>query len=452
MCEECGAGAVLFCLCGSPLRKICAGCDIAHYQKAPNATHSKHPIDLYSDLMSGKAPLDAFIKKQLYINSLQSTLSQELYRFDAFTQDVRQELDLLIGKIVAKREEILQGLQLRQRPKLVAAVAAVQQTIERKRYLEPLEIGNCLDDFLGNGYKSARKFDLKLFSGLVNMQEIEGNVGKSVICDVFPSPEFAQRDIPVIKDNSLRLFSPKTLKMKEVSLSQHTKIDEYSFYCYISDDTLLCCGGTSHKEVHEVNIRSGIVTKVANMNFPRGFAGIWNYQGKSVYVFGGQNIRYSENAEKYDLEGKFWTNLRDCMKNAKCCCSVCEHSSGIYLSGCESARVSVEFFNPLTETFKLLLTDTPRFVPILCCLGEELFIIKQNTIEVASLANGPNSVDFTVKATFTALGIPFYGSFCPMQFFKGELVGGISSCGAPCGLFCFKPGKLQFSQVLAFTY
>ena len=154
-----GEGAVLFCLCGSPLRETCQGATLPKW---------------VSVWMMGKVPLDAFIKKQLYINSLQSTLSQELYQSDAFTQDVRQELDLLIGKLVAKREETLQGLQLRQRLKLVA-VAAVQQTIERKRYLEPLEIGNCLDDFLGNGYKSARKFDLQLFSGLVNMQEIEGN-------------------------------------------------------------------------------------------------------------------------------------------------------------------------------------------------------------------------------------------------------------------------------------
>lgn len=450
-CEECGAEARLFCLCGAPFRKICAECDLAHYQKAPFSTHSKHPISVYTDLITSKADFDAFLKKQLYINDLQSAFSQEMYRFDAFTQAVKQEFDLIIGKIVTKRDEIMQELRFVYRPRLEASLAAVQQTIERKRYVESLEIETFLDELLRNGYKSGLKFELNLFSGLVNMPKVEEIAQKSVICDIFPNPKLAYREIPVVKDNFLRLFNPKTLKMRELLLSQHTKIDKYSFYCYISDFTLLCCGGTWRKDVYEVNICTGSVVKGADMNYPRGVAGIWNYQGKWVYVYGGENMAYSRKAEKYDLSGKIWANLRNLMETAKFCCSVCEHSAGIYLSGCERAGISVEFFNPTTETFKLVLTDTPRFVPILFCLDEELFLITQNTIKVANLASSKD-VKFTAKANFTALGIPFYGCFSPMQFFQGELIGAISSCGEPCGLFSFRPGKLQFTQVLTLSY
>lgn len=296
-------------------------------------------------------------------------------------------------------------------------------------------------------------YEIGLFAGKSDLKAVIESLERAVTYEVFPEMlEQISHDIPVIKNNLLRLYNRKTLQLTQLTLNQRTKIDTHSSYCYITDDTLLCCGGSQSNEVYEVNIRTGIVKRMPNMNYPRWIAGIWNYQGKCIYVFGGKNGDYSNDGEKYKLATNVWTNLPNPMQTTKYCCTVCEHVSGLYISGCESAGISVEHFDPLNETFKMILTDTLRFVPIICCLRDELYLIRANTIEQASLANGPTEVKFTLKATTSGLGLSHYRCFCAMKFVKGELIGGISSVGAPSVVCCFNPAKLQCSTAIAFTY
>lgn len=140
VCDECrGKPAVRFCLCGTPLRKFCEGCDFVHYQKAPLATHSKHPITAYPAVASGRIPIELFRQKQLYINDFQLRLSEELVQFDTFVRRIGEELDALLSKIAEKKDNLLRDLHTK-RTELVASLNEIQQVIGVKRYAESFEI------------------------------------------------------------------------------------------------------------------------------------------------------------------------------------------------------------------------------------------------------------------------------------------------------------------------
>lgn len=81
------------------------------------------------------------------------------------------------------------------------------------------------------------------------------------------------------------------------------------------------------------------------------------------------------------------------------CISVCEHTSGLYLSGSDCQKsTSILHFSPDSEIFRLLRMDILfRRATLLSCLREELYYIKLGTMEVTNLSEGPSRVNFTVK-------------------------------------------------------
>lgn len=212
MCDECGhKEAVRFCLCRTPLRKFCDGCDTAHYEKARLLTHSNHPIIAYQAVISGKVPIETFRKKQFYINDLQLRIGEELTNFDAFMRQVEEDFEALLSKIAAKKEEILRDL-LTQRAKLASVLTETQEIIETKRYTEGVEVNTELDEYLANGYVTSAVYDLKMFKGKLDLAGINELMNKAAVYELTPHvlQNEIMRLVPVIKANILRLFHPVT--------------------------------------------------------------------------------------------------------------------------------------------------------------------------------------------------------------------------------------------------
>lgn len=453
VCDECrGKPAVRFCLCGAPLRKFCEGCDFSHYQKAPLVTHSKHPISAYPAVASGRVPVEVFRQKQLYLNDFQLRLGEELVQFDAFVARVEEEFDELFSRIAAKKDLLLRDLQS-QRAKLAASLSEIQQTIAAKRYSESFEIKTKLDDYIATGYATLRICDRKMFTGTLDLQGMYELLDKSVVYTVLPNIlQTYIQDIPIIKDNNLRLYSRKTLQMTQMTLSQNTKIDGNTAYCYIDAITVMCIGGgNGHKEAYLVNIRSGRVERTSDMQVNRYYVGSWNYKGECVYAFGGHDgSNYLSSCEKYALANKSWSDLQNPMQRPKRRCSVCEHKAGLYLCGLESAGHSIEHFNPRNQIFTLIRSDSSQYAAILCCLGDELYHIWNDKIEVGRIVNASTGITFTVKATIPSSGN--YWLCCPTQWVGGELVSIYHAGGTLSGLFSFSPAKPEFTIVVTLLF
>jgi len=445
--------AVCFCLCSTPLRKFCEQCDISHYQKAPLMTHSKHPILAYQAVATGQVPILTFCRKQFYINDLQFHIGEELTHFDAFAKQTREELDEFTSKVAAQREKILRDLETL-RGELVLRLKDIQEVIAAKRYAEAFEVVTELDEYIKEGYLTTAEYSLKMFTGKHHLAEICESLDKAVVYELAPNRLLEEADkgiIPVVNATNLRLFHPATFQMNQIALSQVTKIDQYTAYCYIRTDTILCCGGgTCHSEVYEINVKTGRVETAPNMNSPRYGAGIWCTK-KQIFVFGGCSRASLNTAEKYGLARKPWVNIANVMPKAMNAVSVCEHSSGLYLSGFDGTGASIVHFNLDTEAFKLLRFDTPGH-SLLCCLEDELYYIKQGTIETANLSRGLDGLNFAVTGTFPKVGNGNYWLCCPMKFKAGKLVSVLNSLGTVTGLFSFTPAKSQFTQVATFTY
>ena len=386
LCSLCRRTQAKFsCSCVIPTISICAACLPIHIETEgrhrpvsiqPKAAPSAIPIegnylcDVCRDkvIVTGTMDIDKFVKKQNCIFALEFELDRELSKFDAFARQVEREFESVLSQVAVKKAAVARDLHAL-REKLTAVLSQSHEIISSKRLLPTFQVESPLDEYILKGYLTNSLYEIGVFVADSKLSTFNEVLEKAVTFDVFPSllQEYPKA-IPVPKGNTLRLYNRITLQQTQLTLNRNTKIDIHTSYCYISADTLLCCGcsGGGTNEVYEVNVRTGKVDNAPNMNFPRGVVGIWNYQGKYVYVFGGQNVNYSTNGEKYELATKVvWTNLPNPMQTPKYCCSVCEHSSGLYISGCETAGISVEFFNIQDETFKLLHTDGLRFVPII---------------------------------------------------------------------------------------
>ena len=319
-------------------------------------------------VLSGRVPIIDFRKKQAYISEFLVQLEQEISDHDDFSRRVEEELTNLAEEFLAQKDAVLNELAI-QRPKLIAAVEETKRIIAEKRYLEAFEVTTYLDDCILNGYKYAALEELRMFKGTIRAQEALENVVQYEI-----STSLLQEiilDIPVIKGQSMRLFSPIDLKMTQVALISNHRIDFTTAYCFIRHHTLLACGGNTHAEVYEINTQTGQTVRVSDMNFFRRWAGVYKYK-EYVYAFGGNHSSCLSNAEKYDIVDKSWTNLPHLMQKAKEFCSVVEHSSGLYVSGyANPGGTSIEFFNLVNETFKLVRENSELEVPILLCVRDQ---------------------------------------------------------------------------------
>lgn len=446
MCDECRSRAPRrFCVCSVPLKKLCADCDTEHFQKAPGQDHFLHPMAAFQSVDSGKVPLGTFRRKQLYINDFRASIGKELQRFDAFNTQVGIEFDVLIEDVKARKETALRDLQ-NKRIQLAVQLGEMQTIIEAKRYEDSAEVVTVLDYYIVKGYEFEADYDVKLFAGTLELQGIGKMLEKSVSVETISSLFDKQMgmDIPVLKGKSLRLYNRKTLQIAQLELDQATRIDNATAYCYIGPTTIFAAGGQSHAEVYMVNIENGKVEKGPNMTTLRFWVGIIYYK-EHVFAFGGLNAysQYLNTAEKYDLVSKSWTPLPNPLQRAKYRCSVCEHTSGLYISGVDASSSSIEHYNPNSEAFTLLRPDSNPIPSIVCCVGDELYHVRQDKIEVARLSDKP---------TIPQLGNGYYWLCCPMKIINGELISVLHNLTAPIGLFSLKPTIGQFAQKNNFTY
>ena len=457
MCDDCTTNAaVCFCVCLSQVRKRCQRCHETHSKDSP-AVHYKYPMTAYTVVTSGTVQYETFKKKQRYINYLLELIGGEMAPLDAFMEQAEQEFDELLRLVETTKATFL--LELRaQRGKLAAALSQINQITEAKRYEETFPVETNLDDYILNGYKDSRNYKTEMFTGTIELKAIKDLLGKIITYRLredrlFYNAAWTPSDIPILKGNSLRLYNSSTYQLTQRTLNQTPRIDNGTAYCYILDDIVLCCGGDTQNLVYEVNVQNGIVNQVASMSQNRRWAGIFNWNGKHVYIFGGLcNGAFLSSVEKYDLGGKIWVTVPS-MQKAKHVCSVCQHSSGLYVSGRDDSagQTTIEFFNPLNEIYNLLYTDS-GMPGILYCVRDELYHIQTTKIGVASLANSQSVLTFQVKGTISQMGNGVYWLCFPACFNNEEVVGVLTTGGTPCGVFSFNPSKVQFAQVANFTY
>ena len=422
VCDECGSRpADYFCLCSSSLRKFCRGCDIPHYQKTQSRVHFKHPIIGYQGVVSSRMPIEQFKKKQFYINDLLLRLEEEVSSFDAFVKRAETEFSTLQQKIAAKKTEFLREMQT-QREKLIAAIRDANQNIESKRYVENLEVISYLDDSIVHGHQYPWMNDTRLFIGNVKVQPIYQALEKLVDFEVGGILLEKAQAIPVFKEQTLTLYQHR-LEQIPITLDLPLKTDIGTAYCYIGKWTILCFGGYNSNLVCEVNGQSGQVVQVSSLPTVKGFLGVWNYQNMSVFIFGGSYMNtYYNTSEKYTINAKTCTPISKLMMRIKAYCSVCEHATGLYVSGNCTYEHSIELFKPLNEAFTLLLTESVAYRSMICCVGDDLYQFVNGSVQVASLADGVGGLHFTVKETFPQIGDGNYWANFPLRSFKGEFM------------------------------
>lgn len=304
-----------------------------------------------------------------------------------------------------------------------------------------------------------------MFKGKLELQGIKDLLSKTVSFALDENHLFETLHIPVIKENNVCLYNKKTLQMTQHALSLTPQVDKGTAYCCTTENTVFCCGGCNSSDVYEVNAQSGAVERPPGMHQNKDYAGIFNLSGKCVLLFGGVNKHYEKGyvfggwiknylktVEKYDLERKAWTELPS-MEVEKYSCSVCQHSSGLYISGFSDTtrETTIELFNPISETCRLLHTEV-GFSGILCCVQDELYHIRSSLIEVGSLTTGQTSIAFTQKGTVPKEGSGAYWLCCPASVVEGKVVGMFVANGTRCGLFRFESETVQFSQVVSFNY
>lgn len=432
--------------------RLCGDCEGNHCRKIPHTAHSTHPVSVYESMKSGGEPYDVIRNKQKCMDDLLKRLNDELIHFDAYVRQVETEFETLIAQITAEKEEIRRNSQI-QRKKLTDYLDDMHQTIESKRYEKSFQVVTVLEEYIASGYVLTPVPAIEVFTGKMEFQGIYKLVEKCVTYEVVESPLLQILAIPVLKGNSLRLYHRRTLEMTQLTLSQATNIDQNSAYCFIGLNTVLAVGGGCHSEVYEINVHTGKVDRRPNMSSNRGYAGVYPYKGEYVFVFGGYDGsgNYLNTSERYRLSLKSWSNVRNPMQRSKYYSSVCEHASKLYVSGTDNAGSSIECFNPVYETFILLRTDSICVSSILCCLGDELYQVKHNKVEVARLSRG-SPVTFTEKALFPQVGNGYYWLCCPLKPQRGELISILNSAGVICGLFSFKPVQGQFMQVATIAY
>jgi hypothetical protein len=396
-------------------------------------------------------PIQTFKAKQEYISDFLLQLEQELAHFDLFVRRVEGEFDALIAQVAAQRGTVLRDFSV-QRVKLASEVAEAQQIIEAKRYAESFEVEAYMDSIVLEGYRSPQPYESHLFAVKESLQGLNSLLENAVKCEVFPLPLLSPPlSVPVIKGNTLRLFDRITLQMSQITLNQTTDIDNSTGFCWISNAVVLCAGGWddgAHNKAYEINVKSAQVEKTADMNWSRGWVGMWKYK-EYCFVFGGSD-GYSnlDTSEKYSLSAKMWTPLPHPMERGKTRCSVCEHSSGLYISGSGN---SIEHFTPRTEEFKLLRVDDTEYAGILCCAGDMLYHISGDKIEAATIAQDTD-ISFAVKGSTTRVESGDYWLSCPMKWLKGELISSLHAGGFYTGLFRFSPETLEFSKMASFSY
>lgn len=198
-------------------------------------------------------------------------------------------------------------------------------------------------------------------------------------------------------------------------------------------------------------MKTGIVERPPNMISNRQFEGILCTR-QQVFVFGGHNgTSILNTAEKYGLARKPWVNLPDLMPKGLHVVSVCEHSSGLYLSGYDGSGTSFVHFNLENETFQLLRSDPYRGYSLISCLGDELYHIYRGIMETANLSRAPTEFNWAVKGTFPAV-CAHYWLYCPMKFRGEELITVLHQAGGgPVGLICINPVKNNVTKVATFA-
>lgn len=349
-CDGCrGKAARTFCTCSLPLKKLCAECDIKHYENAPEAAHFRHPVGAYALATSGKVPMATFDKKQRFISSCLVCIGQELNRFHAFKTQVEDEFDALIKAVTERKGAVLEKI-ITAKTQLSELLGKIPVTIRDKRHVESAEAVTPFENYILNGYESETDYDLRLFTGTLELQGIEEIVENSVSVEVFSSLLEQERSlaIPVLKGSNVRLFNRKTLQMTQFDMhQQYVLIDSASAYCFIGPMTVFAVGGQNHSETYVIDVSTGKIERGPNMTTIRGWMGIINY-GQCVFAIGGLGGGQSLNtAEKYGIVSKSWTPLPNTLETAKYCISVCEHTSGLYISGIDGSGSSVAYTDSL---------------------------------------------------------------------------------------------------------
>lgn len=172
-------------------------------------------------------------------------------------------------------------------------------------------------------------------------------------------------------------FPGDTHWISRVSLTAPVQCgDQGAASCFLNSRTVLICGGYERERKSRISRTAytvdieGEVTRLADMQVARAYAGVAGFQG-SAYVFGGIHLLCRASKKSEQFADPSWTPLPN-MTIPRSNFTPCTMQNFLYLCGCGS----IDVYNPSTNSISPLSLPLPESSPCITCpLGEEMVVL-----------------------------------------------------------------------------
>jgi hypothetical protein len=221
-------------------------------------------------------------------------------------------------------------------------------------------MGANTSSFSDPSHEKALLIYAKAFSPLIS------RLSPNIIREISSYFGFLSYIVPALCGNTLRLFDIKRENVQESMLT--VKITAGAVYGFIDIGQILTVGG--HPEANSAWLVSTVSSKaivLEEMHAARAWPGICIFR-EIGYVFGG-NFPSICRAEKWDLQTRKWTKLRD-MAYSRFAFTPCRYGENIYLVDFSQSHKRAEVFSIRSEAFTLIPMRLPGFY----CLSSLCFL------------------------------------------------------------------------------
>lgn len=411
--DQCTGRVVIACSCSSPVALLCESCVMTHL-KTPRP-HLFLPLDKSIELMvesdssktSEQSPNEHLkIKQELddYILSLQGYKSKILdckkdilNEVELITTAALQNLDCLLAEACM----FLQGL-LALGPQSAVDHAVISRYKEygikgfMRDYLESFTL---IKDNVLSSLSNMIKLDIQTIE-----PETENSVPHITPPPLNQVPQPCSNLIPSVREikpskiaspSSQSIFAVKngTRKLIRFNVDSSTittynlegrvsNLFNYSSVVQLRSGAVIIAGGYLHGDTMKVDISKEPpkVTKLGDLNFPRGFGKLVEYED-NVYMFGGHTGMGSNKAEMMESGKRSWKIMKD-MHEARWDCGVFIQEERIYLVGGRE-NTSIEYLDTRNLCFYMVENViVPREGAICAVLNERIYIVGGRDLKI----------------------------------------------------------------------
>ena len=154
---------------------------------------------------------------------------------------------------------------------------------------------------------------------------------------------------PVIYNTHLSVWNLATDQVTTSTLSR--SFGSGSVYCLYRPTALLCVGNyPSTSDVFEISLATAALTPLPAMSLDRAWPGIIAWKNH-VYIFGGNHLPPSKEAEKFHISDKQWSSVPP-MNTSRLAFTPLLHRDKFLLISSAPGSTPVESFSPVSETYE----------------------------------------------------------------------------------------------------